>query len=178
MRLVWSVGAILIALGGVGSAVEEGKPSKTSVWVLAARAIGAHDPDPTVRNPDWLAEQFLGPAERALIPENVVMQGVGKDYREAMKEPETRARVLMTNIRTHFIDRRMLQAVRQGAAHAFHGERGSDADRASQHACDVRRRASLHRATGWHERRRYPGASPNTPQRSVHWLAVARKSER
>jgi hypothetical protein len=79
------------------SAVETGQPSKTSVWVLAARAIGARDSDPRVRNPDWLAERFLGPEERALIPDHPVIAGLDKDYREAMKEPETRARVLMVN---------------------------------------------------------------------------------
>ena len=97
------------------NAVEPGKPSKTSIWVLAARAIGARDPDPTVRNPDWLAERFLGPDERALLADNSVVQGLDKDYREAMNDPETRARVLMVNLRTHYIDKKMLDAVKAGA---------------------------------------------------------------
>ena len=83
--------------------------------MLAARAIGARDSDPTVRNPDWLAERFLGPEERTLIPDHPVITGLGKDYREAMKEPETRARVLMVNIRTRYIDQRMQDAVAAGA---------------------------------------------------------------
>jgi len=49
--------------------------SKTSIYVAAGRAVGAREPDPSVRNPDFLAEQLLGdpaalgvdhPAVRAL----------------------------------------------------------------------------------------------------------------
>jgi len=97
------------------NAVEPGKPSKSSIWVLAARAIGAREPDPSVRNPDWLAERFLGPEERALLVDNSVVLGLNKDYREAMKDPETRARVLMVNLRTHYIDQKMLDAIKAGA---------------------------------------------------------------
>ena len=96
-------------------AVEPGKPSKTSIWVLAARAIGARDPDPGVRNPDWVAEQLLGPDEIAILGNNNVALSVPKDYREAMKDPETRARVLMVNIRTLYIDRKMQDAIKAGA---------------------------------------------------------------
>src|SRR5260370_1061323 len=32
-----------------------GRPSRTSIMVAAARAFGAREPDPSVRNPDWLA---------------------------------------------------------------------------------------------------------------------------
>src|SRR5262245_23547253 len=60
------VATALAVTATVASAVEPGHPSKTSLGSTAGRAIGAHDYDPTVRNPDWLAEQFLGPAERAL----------------------------------------------------------------------------------------------------------------
>ena len=81
--------AVLLLCVFCASALEPGKPSKTSVWVLAARAIGARDPDPTTRNPDWLADPMMGPSERAILPDNVVIQGLGKDYREAMKDPET-----------------------------------------------------------------------------------------
>lgn len=109
------VAAVCLLLASGLSAVEPGKPSKTAIWVLAARAVGARDPDPSVRNPDWLAERFLGPDELALIADNPVAASVAKDYREAMKEPETRSRVLMVNLRTHFIDQRMTAAVQAGA---------------------------------------------------------------
>lgn len=104
----------LLALGVTAFAVEPDKPSKTSIWVLAARAIGAREPDPSVRNPDWLAERFLGPEERAIIATNPVITGIDKDYREAMKEPETRARVLMVNIRTLYIDKRLRELIAAG----------------------------------------------------------------
>ena len=107
--------AVLLLCVFCASALEPGKPSKTSVWVLAARAIGARDPDPTTRNPDWLADPMMGPAERAILPDNVVIQGLGKDYREAMKDPETRARVLMVNIRTRYVDQWLEDAVKAGA---------------------------------------------------------------
>ena len=107
--------AVLLLCVFCASALEPGKPSKTSVWVLAARAIGARDPDPTTRNPDWLADPMMGPSERAILPDNVVIQGLGKDYREAMKDPETRARVLMVNIRTRYVDQWLEDAVKAGA---------------------------------------------------------------
>jgi len=63
-----------------------------------------------------LAERFLGTDERALLPDNPVVTGLDKDYREAMKDPETRARVLMVNLRTRYIDQHMLDAVKAGAS--------------------------------------------------------------
>ena len=41
--------------------------SQTSIWAAAARAVGAREPDPRVQNPDWLAERFIGPEERAVL---------------------------------------------------------------------------------------------------------------
>ena len=37
----------------------------TALTVAAQRAIGARCPDPMLRNPDYLAEKFLGPEVRA-----------------------------------------------------------------------------------------------------------------
>jgi hypothetical protein len=34
--------------------------SPTSIYTAAGRAIGARDPDPSVRNPDYLAEKLHG----------------------------------------------------------------------------------------------------------------------
>jgi methyltransferase (TIGR00027 family) len=96
-------------------AVEAGKPSKTSVLVMAARAIGARDPDPAVRNPDWLAEHLLGPEERALMPDNYALLALDQEYREAMKDPRTRRLVLTMTVRTKFNDEHLLQAVGEGA---------------------------------------------------------------
>jgi methyltransferase (TIGR00027 family) len=57
----------------------------------------------------------VGPQEREIIADNSVARGLDKDYREAMKGPETRVRVLMVNIRTRYIDQSMHDAVGQGA---------------------------------------------------------------
>src|SRR4051812_48464285 len=60
---------ILFLAGTTFKAVEPGLPSKTAVYVTAARAVGAKDPDPQLRNPDYLAIKFLGPRERAVLPD-------------------------------------------------------------------------------------------------------------
>ena len=65
-----------------GPAVEPGLPSRTAVMTAAARAIGTYDPDPSVRNPDWLAEHFLGPTERRLLDGTPWLNGLAQDYRE------------------------------------------------------------------------------------------------
>lgn len=61
--------------------------SKTAIWVAAARAIGAREPDPAVRNPDNLAEALLGdPSQLAL--DHPVVDALRSSYAEAMREME------------------------------------------------------------------------------------------
>src|SRR2546428_11393589 len=55
-----------------GSGFGPGQPSRTSIVVAALRAYGAREPDPSVRNPDWLAERLLGPAQLQLITEHPI----------------------------------------------------------------------------------------------------------
>ena len=117
---------LVVAAGLPLWAIEPEKPSKTSIWVLAARAVGSHDPDPTVRNPDWLAERFLGPEERKQIPDNDVILGVDQDYREAMKGVTVRALVVTQNVRTKFIDEHLLKAVSNGAVQVVNLGAGFD----------------------------------------------------
>src|SRR4051812_23423189 len=71
MRLKQSARIIVVLFlaGTTFKAVEPGRPSKTAVYVTAARAVGAKDPDPQLRNPDYLAITFLGPRERAVLPD-------------------------------------------------------------------------------------------------------------
>ena len=59
----------LFLLGSALRAVPVGMPSKTAVFAAAARAVGSKNPDLAERNPDYLAIKFLGPRERALMPE-------------------------------------------------------------------------------------------------------------
>jgi len=97
-------------------AVEPGKPSRTAIAVLAARAIGSHDPDPTTRNPDWMAARLLGPDELALLgPDHVFRKALATDYRRAMQDRAVSVPVAYFLVRTRFIDDSLTAAVRGGA---------------------------------------------------------------
>jgi methyltransferase (TIGR00027 family) len=81
----------------------------------AARAVGSHDPDPTVRNPDWLAEHFLGSQERAMLSGTPWPKALEElDYRQISSVPEVELVVRAMLVRTRFIDDRMLRALQQG----------------------------------------------------------------
>jgi len=90
--------------------------SKTSLYVASGRALGARDPDPAVRNPDFLAERLLGPEERALIPEQAAAQALDMDYAEAMKNPEATGTAMMMQIRTRFIEEKLAGTIHDGAS--------------------------------------------------------------
>src|SRR5580692_3009238 len=90
--------------------------SRTSIMVAVGRAFGSHDPDPGVRNPDWLAERLLGPDELALIDEHPLRAALAQDYREAGRDMQVLGLTLMMIIRTRFIDERLLHAVSKGAS--------------------------------------------------------------
>ena len=105
---------VVLILIGEAAAVEVGKPSKTSISAAARRALAARDYDPTVRNPDWVAELFLGPAERKLLAGDQAIKDLERDYREAIKEQPPA--LGMAHIRTRFTDERLHHAVRGGAA--------------------------------------------------------------
>src|SRR6266576_3267524 len=66
-------------------AVEPGLPSKTAVWAAAARALGSKNPDSKERNPDYLAIKFLGPRERAILPD-YPLKALDLDFDAAMKQ--------------------------------------------------------------------------------------------
>jgi len=97
----------------IAHAVEPGKPSKTSIMAAARRAVASHDYDPTVRNPDWLAEHFLGPVERSTIPDYDWVRALDMDYREAEKLPGSDA-TGGNLIRTRFGDERLEKALLRG----------------------------------------------------------------
>src|SRR5215467_7895926 len=75
---------LLVASGA--AALEPGLPSKTAVWAAAARAVGSKNPDPKLRNPDYLAIKFLGPRERAILPVDYKMDALDLGYDAAMKQ--------------------------------------------------------------------------------------------
>lgn len=88
--------------------------SKTAIWVAAARAIGAREPDPVVRNPDSLAELLLGdPSQLGL--NHPVIDALGQSYEAAMQEIEVASMVRAMTERTRFIDQALERAVSQGA---------------------------------------------------------------
>ncbi len=88
--------------------------SKTSIYVAAGRAVGAREPDPSVRNPDYLAEQLLGDPARLNV-DHPVVRAIGLDYDEAMKNPEVIGLVRSMMVRTRFIDEALERAIAGGA---------------------------------------------------------------
>src|SRR5215467_8802160 len=102
MRRLQTRALVALILISQAMAVEVGKPSKTSISAAARRALAARDYDPTVRNPDWLAEVFLGPMERKMLAGDQAIKALERDYREAIKEqsPVVLAVVVQYLIRT------------------------------------------------------------------------------
>jgi methyltransferase (TIGR00027 family) len=88
--------------------------SRTSIYVAAGRAVGAREPDPSARNPDYLAETLLGdPSKLAL--DHPAVRALGLSYDEAMKNVEVVSNVRMMIVRTRFIDEALERAIENGA---------------------------------------------------------------
>ena len=104
---------ILFLVGTTFKAVEPGLPSKTAVYVAAARAVGSKDPDPQRRNPDYLAIKFLGPRERAVLPE-LHLDALDLDFDSAIKQVGEWIVAIMT-YRTKRFDAALLDALQNGA---------------------------------------------------------------
>ena len=105
---------ILFLAGTRFKAVEPGLPSKTAVYVAAARALGSKDPDPQVRNPDYLAIKFLGPRERAVLLD-IPMDALDLDFDSAMKQLGPHLPVAVMTYRTKRFDAALLDALQNGA---------------------------------------------------------------
>ena len=90
--------------------------SRTSIYTAAGRAVGAREPDPSVRNPDHLAETLLGDPSSFDINHTIV-RALNLSYDEAMKDVEVISTVRMMLVRTRFIDDALARAVTDGAAH-------------------------------------------------------------
>ena len=91
-----------------------GLPSRTSILTAAARAFGSREPDASVRNPDWLADRLIGPAELALITEHPISKSLDLDFAEASHDPDVFGFAWMMLVRTRFIDELLERAVRNG----------------------------------------------------------------
>jgi methyltransferase (TIGR00027 family) len=104
---------LLVVAGTTFEAADPGLPSKTAVYVAAARALGSKDPDPQRRNPDYLAIKFLGPRERALLPE-LPLDALDLDFASAMKQLGG-GLVDVLRYRTKAFDAALLDALQNGA---------------------------------------------------------------
>ena len=82
-----------------------GLPSRTSILTAAVRAFGAREPDASVRNPDWVAERLIGPAELALIADHPISKAFGEDFQQAMDDPDIFGFAWLMLVRTRFIDK-------------------------------------------------------------------------
>lgn len=92
-----------------------GLPSRTAILTAAARALGSREPDASVRNPDWVADRLIGPAELALINEHPLSKAFEQDFEEASKDPDVFGFAWMMLVRTRFIDELLERALRNGA---------------------------------------------------------------
>jgi methyltransferase (TIGR00027 family) len=92
-----------------------GLPSRTSILTAAARAFGSREPDASVRNPDFLAEQLIGPAELALIADHPLSKALDQDFQTAIYDPDVFGLTWLMLVRTRCIDEMMERAVRSGA---------------------------------------------------------------
>src|SRR5581483_9739681 len=113
-RSLFPVFAAVVVLGSAAHAVEPGLPSRTAVWAAAARAVGAKNPDRAQRNPDYLAIRFLGPRERALLPDYDMAALDAPSFDEAMKRVGVHLPVRSHAYRTIAFDRALLDAVPAG----------------------------------------------------------------
>jgi len=92
-----------------------GLPSRTSILTAAARAFGSREPDASVRNPDWVAERLIGPAELALIADHPLSTALDRDFHEAINDPDIFGFAWLMLVRTRFIDELLHRAVGNGA---------------------------------------------------------------
>ena len=89
--------------------------SRTSIYVAAGRAVGAREPDPDARNPDYLAEKLLGDPTK-LDVDHPAVRALSLSYDDAMKDLEVVSNVRMMTVRTRFIDEALVRAIGDGAA--------------------------------------------------------------
>jgi methyltransferase (TIGR00027 family) len=87
--------------------------SRTSIYVAAGRAVGAREPDPVARNPDYLAEKLLGDPSKIDV-DHPAVRALSLSYDEAMKDIEVVSTVRMMTIRTRFIDEALARAIAGG----------------------------------------------------------------
>jgi len=65
-----------------------GLPSRTSILTAAARGFGSREPDASVRNPDWVADRLIGPAELVLIADHPIGKALDQYFQGAVHDPD------------------------------------------------------------------------------------------
>jgi methyltransferase (TIGR00027 family) len=105
----------VVLFGQTSHAVEPGLPSKTAVMIAAVRAVGSKNPNVADRNPDSFALKFLGPRERAILPDYPAVRVLDLGYDEALRRaPSIGSNVVTQTIRTKFFDGALLAALTDG----------------------------------------------------------------
>jgi methyltransferase (TIGR00027 family) len=113
-QFIAPIAVAVLLLAATSHALEPGLPSKTAVYIAAARAIGSKHPDRTLRNPDYLAIKFLGPRERAILPD-YPMDALDLDYAAAIRRIPNAGNVATQTFRTKAFDAALLDALHHGA---------------------------------------------------------------
>src|SRR5438034_8920026 len=93
-----------------------GQPSRTSIVVAALRAFGGREPDPSVRNPDSLAQRLISRSELQLITEHPISKALGVDYYKGRRIREVAVMSNLMLIRRKFVDEHQLRALQNGVS--------------------------------------------------------------
>jgi methyltransferase (TIGR00027 family) len=112
-------GSLLLGLALMASCAQtlatSGRVSVTAESVCALRAAAAKHPDPKVRNPDYLAEQFVDEAFWRASP-----------YRSDPERARHNPNYFSVNARTHHMDALLVEALSQGATQVVNLGAGFD----------------------------------------------------
>jgi methyltransferase (TIGR00027 family) len=112
-------GWLLLGLALLASCAQtlaaSGRVSQTAEAVCALRAVAAQHPDPKVRNPDYLAERFVGEAFWQASP-----------YRSDPARARHNPNYFFVNARTHHMDALLVEALTGGATQVVNLGAGFD----------------------------------------------------
>ena len=117
-RVFTYAGSLVLGLAlaaGAQTLATSGRVSSTAESVCAFRAIAAKHPDPKVRNPDYLAEKFLGESFWLTSP-----------YRTHPQHARNNPNYFWVNARTHHMDALLVEALAQGATQVVNLGAGFD----------------------------------------------------
>ena len=128
-----------------------GLPSRTSILTAAARALGSREPDASVRNPDWVADRLIGPAELALIADHPDQHGARPGF-PGRHERSRRLRLRLADAGADAVHRRT-----DGARRPRRGDAAGDPGRRIRYAGPPLRRTVEGRRGHRDRLRRHPG---------------------